>query len=138
MQNFLFKLRELLFRLKLYFFGVRFFEREKDVGVPVIFEACYTLLASYTIRLSFRRVECIDFVLRQGQIVGEVYDSYAVRADFSGVIPPLLEHLNGKCFFFNAHTNGFRGNEETILALISDVYLDFIRATEKGQIKSRQ
>jgi hypothetical protein len=134
MRTFMMKLRELAFRMKLYLYGVRFFERDTVNGETVAFEAKYSILNQYSVTITFQRVECIDFIMKRGYIVGENYVSYAACATFEGDTPPRMVPLHGKWFFFNGFTNGFSHGEEMTLALISDLYLDFIRAVDQNRI----
>lgn len=134
MQTLSLKLRELIFRLKLYLLGVRFFERNQDIGEPMNYTATYQIQDRFTVKVSFRQVKCIDFIMRRGRIIGKSYISYAIRGDFNGQLPENLKQLNGRCFFFNTFANGFSENEDMSLALIADVYLDFICSVEEYSV----
>ena len=137
MKRTFFTLRELAFRLKLYFLGVRFYEIQETEPSPVVHSAQYHVGETVRIDFTFHRKICNDFVLRRGSLVGETYSSYIVKAVFSSdedlsaykSIAPYLNVLNNKAFFFNGYYNSFGIEESRTLELIMDIYIDFIKET---------
>lgn len=120
------RLREVIYRLKLYMLGIRFYKRELNTESPIVFEVTYHIANQFTVHFQFNRMACMDLVLRRGYLVGESYSSYEVMAVFKGNVPKSLDELNGQKFFFNGMVNNF-GKEDQTLELIADVYLDFIK-----------
>lgn len=131
MKAFIDSIRELLFRIKLFFFGVRFYEVRSPASDPVVFEQSYAVHEVCNIHFKFQRVDCSDFLLRRGSLISQRYASYIVTAIFDADAKEIsLEFeldLDGKPFFFNGMFNGFGLEEKRVLALISDVYLDFLK-----------
>lgn len=120
-------LREVFFRLKLYLIGVRFHEWVKTRDLPLIHQALYQLTPEHSINFEFYRLECIDLVLQRGKLVPENYQSYVVKASFSQECPEAMKELNDRCFFFNGHMNQLGRDEDEVVMLILDIYLDYVR-----------
>lgn len=131
MRAFINSMRELLFRIKLFFFGVRFYEVRSPASDPVVFEHRYAIQAFCHIHFKFQRVDCSDYLLRRGSLLSQSYASYIVTAIFDDDAREISSKfeldLNGKPFFFNGMFNGFGLEEKRVLALIADVYLDFLK-----------
>jgi hypothetical protein len=141
--NFYMFLRELLFRLKLYYLGIRFYEATPLMTHPVIHQTSY-LFDDVTVHVSFKRIPCRDLVLKRGKLSSEEYHSYAVIAAFdreelnrleNREALARLEFIQNKAFFFNGHYNKLGLGEKRRLELITDVYMDFLSATFK-QVKT--
>lgn len=132
MKNFVSNIRELMFRLKLFIFGVRFYEVRSPSAEPVIFEQSYSVGAMFNIHFRFQKVPCTDFLLRRGELVNQDYISYIVTAVLDTDSPDIMMEfnidINDKPFFFNGVVNGFGLEETRVLSLISDVYLDFLKS----------
>lgn len=120
-------LRELLFRLKLYLFGIRFYEQATHSDAPVVYSAEYRLDASHRINFKFFHVTCRDILMTRGSVTHEDYSSYAVQATMDATFPEDLMVYSGRSFFFNGRTNRFKKDEKQTLDLILDVYLDFLK-----------
>lgn len=126
--------RELWFRIRLYYLGIRFYEVKGQEASPVIHDTSYTF-EDVPVHVSFKRIPCRDLMLKRGQLTTEEYNSYAVMAvfdenDLEGIadvkIKTQLSFLNKKAFFFNGHYNRLGIGERRKLELITDVYMDFI------------
>lgn len=132
MKAFIDGFKELLFRSKLFLFGVRFYEVTSPSDDPVVFEQSYDIQSLCTINFKFQRVSCSDYLLKRGDIVTQHYASYVVTAFFDddarGLSVEFELDLNGKSFFFNGVFNGFGLEESKVLSLIADVYLDFLKS----------
>lgn len=122
-------LGETLFRLKLYLFGIRFYERPQLAEVAPIHEAEYRLDHEKRIHFKFYRVLCNDTILKRGRLVSDSYASYVVQAFLNDQFSPELRAFNGKNFFFNGVTNDFFRSEKRTVELILDVYLDFLKSS---------
>lgn len=120
--------RELLYRTKLYLFGVRFYERVALEEAALVCETRYQIDLNHWIDFSFNRVTCEDLVLKRGRIVKCRYYSYVVEVKFSSSFPDYVKKYEDKLVFFNGNSNKFRANEKETIELILDIYLDYLRA----------
>lgn len=129
-------LGEVLFRLKLYLLGIRFYEQNTQLPQQPIREAEFYLSPRHRIRFKFYRIDCIDIIMKRGKLVGEPYPSYAVQANMDETFPDDVRAYSGRSFFFNGRANGFRPSETLTIELILDVYMDFLRTSlEKHETK---
>ncbi len=135
MGGFFKSVKEGLLRAKLYFFGLRFYEWVDVSECHPVHEVEYFLDNQYRVRFIIYQIECVDLVLRQGSLVGDTYSSFIVRAYFSDeeTLPQALKLINKKSYYFNGQMNEFGKDNEAILSLLSDVYLDMIYAQLKKQ-----
>lgn len=124
-------IKELLFRLKLYMFGVRFYSRGSTIDAPVIYEAEYRIDEDHFVKFKFYRIECFDVVMKRGMLIGEPYPSFVVQAFLNDHFPEEVKDFNEKCFFFNGRTNSFGCSEQQTVELILDIYLDFLKTSFK-------
>ena len=129
MKGFLCIVRELMFRLKLYWFGVRFYSRDGSGDLPVSHTVEYRLDDEHKVNFNFYKVECFDVVMRRGEMVGENYTSFIIQAFLNDHFPEEVQYLDGRCFFFNGYANRFICSDEQTMALILDVYLDFLKSS---------
>lgn len=120
---------ELLFRLKLYLFGIRFYERPQFTASEPIYEAEYRLDGEKRIKFKFFRVGCSDIILKRGKVETEEYASYVVQAFLSDSFTAELKEFDGKSFFFNGVANDFFQSNQQTVELILDVYLDFLKSS---------
>ena len=139
--NFCQFIKELLFRIKLYYLGIRFYEGSSQEQSPAIHETTHKF-EDISVQVSFKRVPCRDLVLKRGQLSTEDYNSYAVLATFDisefekttdEKILTQMKFLNNKAFFFNGHYNRLGMSERHKLELITDVYMDFISEMIRNQ-----
>ena len=135
MGGFFKSVKEGLLRAKLYFFGLRFYEWVDVSECHPVHEVEYFLDNQYRVRFIIYQIECVDLVLRQGSLVGDTYSSFIVKAHFSNeeTLPQALKLMNKKSYYFNGQMNEFGKDNEAILSLLSDVYLDMIYAQLKKQ-----
>ena len=128
MKAFARSIKELLFRLKLYFMGVRFYEAAKEISSPPLHEATLFINGHIPVKFTVYQVECFDLVLRKGQVVADNYLSYVIQAVFQGHDEKeKYEEIDGRYFFFNGHFNRFGLTDEDVHTLIIDIYLDVIK-----------
>lgn len=127
MSSFWTVLQEVFLRLKLFVFGVRFYERGNTKDVPVIREAEYRIDKQHRIRFKFSKVECFDISMRRNHLTREGYSSFIVQAFLDESFPDNIRVFDGKSFFFNGMTNNFSQSDERTMELILDVYLDFLK-----------
>lgn len=130
-KGFWLKLRESLFRFKLYLTGVRFYEWFNTSDLQAVYFAEYVLPTGAQIKFSFFQLDCTDLVLKRGRLRLVHYQSYLVKADFSENFPDNVKTFDKRCFFFNGQMNRFGIDEEMTFALILDIYLDFLKAQLK-------
>lgn len=135
MGKFFKSIKEGLLRAKLYFFGVRFYEWVDVSECRPVHEVEYFLDNKYRVRFVIYQIECVDLVLRQGSLVGDIYSSFIVRAYFSDeeTLPQALRLINKKSYYFNGQMNEFGKDNEAVLSLLCDVYLDMIYAQLKKE-----
>lgn len=128
--------RELWFRMKLYYLGIRFYEVTTPESFPIVHDTSY-MFDDVTVHVSFKRIPCRDLVLKRGKLTAEEYSSYAIMATFdedeldridNRSVVEQLSFLSNKAFFFNGHYNRLGIGERRKLELITDVYMDFISA----------
>jgi len=126
--------REVWFRIKLYYLGIRFYEVATQESFPIVHDTSYKF-DDVTVHVRFKRIPCRDLVLKRGKLTTEEYSSYAILAAFDQEdldrienvqIRKQLTFLNNKAFFFNGHYNRLGIGERRKLELITDVYMDFI------------
>lgn len=120
--------RELLYRIKLYLFGVRFYERVVLEEAVSLCETRYQIDLYHWIDFSFNRVACEDLLLKRGRIVKCRYYSYVVEVKFSSSFPDYVKKYEDKLVFFNGKSNKFKADEKETVELILDIYLDYLRA----------
>lgn len=118
-------LYELFFRIKLYLFGIHFYEIKSPAVLPVDFYKTHNLGRNGTIHLKFSRVNCTDLMLVRGKLKNTDYVSYIVSATSTGRISRIVGVLNDRQFFFNSRINKFKLEEDRVVQLIADVYIDF-------------
>lgn len=125
---------ELWFRIKLYYFGIHFYEVKSHEGYETIHDASY-MFDEVAVRVAFKRIPCQDLVLKKGKLMTADYDSYAIMATFSEEdlsridnveVRKQLDSLQNKAFFFNGYHNRLGIGERRKLELITDVYMDFL------------
>lgn len=120
---------ELFFRLKLYLFGIRFYERPQFTASDPIYEAEYRLDEEKRIKFKFFRVACSDIILKRGKVTTEEYASYVVQAFLSETFTHEMQVFDGKSFFFNGMSNDFFSSNQRTVELILDVYMDFLKSS---------
>lgn len=121
------KVRELLYRVSLYLFGVRFYERLEQSNLRKVHDASYIIDDRYRIDFEFFHSHCEDIVLKKSKVSKANYESYVVVARFSEAFPEYVRKYEGKQVFFNGAYNKFRGNEQATCELILDIYLDYLK-----------
>ena len=131
MSGFICVFKELIFRLKLYLFGIRFYSRGTIVDAPLIYEANYRLDDEHYVQFKFYRIECTDIVMKRNRMYKDHYASFIVQAFLNNHFPEEVMEFNEKAFFFNGKTNSFDCSEQQTVELILDVYLDFLKMSYK-------
>ena len=76
---------------------------------------------------TFYRMECTDHVMRLGKVFSESYQSYVVKAEMKVEVPPDLEALNGKYFFFNGLRNRLGVADHHVSGRLLDLFLSFVQ-----------
>ena len=76
---------------------------------------------------TFYRMECTDHVMRLGRVFSESYQSYVVKAEMKVEVPPDLQALNGKYFFFNGLLNRLGAADHRVPGRLLDLFLSFVQ-----------
>lgn len=143
MKSWGYMLKEIFFRLKLYLFGIRFYERTVGSDVPLVREFHYHMTKTESLHLRFFEVSCVDIVLKRGRLTPEHYKSYVVLTSLIGDHPPEAMAYHGKKVFFNGRVNTFKHDVRQTQDLIADIYIDYLKTAvlsdiEKNKIKPCQ
>lgn len=124
-------LLEILYRLRLYLLGVRFHEWRQSGELTCVLERHCLLDNCIEVRFEVYLQPCHDFILRKGKLDGNTYKSYIVKAYFKQPILEQLLKLNERSFYFNGYLNRFTRDETMTIALVLDIYLDFVSSVIK-------
>lgn len=122
------RLKELFHRFKLYVFGVRFFEQINLDEAIFIKAAEYLIDEKHAITFRFYRIASRDLFMKQGRITSLPYYSYVVTATFGEGFPPYVKKYEDRRIVFNGRVNHLRRNEQAVLELLLDIYLDYLKA----------
>ena len=76
---------------------------------------------------TFYRMDCTDHVMRLGKVFSESYQSYVVKAEMKVEVPPDLQALNGKYFFFNGLLNRLGAAGHRVPGRLLDLFLSFVQ-----------
>jgi hypothetical protein len=126
-------LRELLFRLRLYLNGIRFYDSARLDKAVLVKELNVRLFGWTESTISLYRLECIDFVLRKGTLTPDAYVSYLAKIKtHAGATDHEVSLLDGKLFFINGRFNRLK-DEEREPEVIAEVLIDVL----KGYLKNR-
>ena len=120
------KLQELFCRLRLYFLGVRFCERE-HTNETLVHESTFFIQGEYEITFKCYRNTLVDLLFVRGQVESLPYQNYFVEANFSDNAPLAFRTMSKRTIYFNGGTNKFGPNEEQTLVLLMEIYLDFLK-----------
>ena len=117
---------DLRFRLRLFFLGLRFYETTLLDGMREISKSDFVHDNTVVATCTFYRMECTDHVMRLGRVFSENYQSYVVKADMKVDVPPDLQALNGKYFFFNGVRNRLGVTDQRVSGRLLDLFLSFV------------
>ena len=117
---------DLRFRLRFFFLGVRFSETTLLDGMREISKSDFVHDNTVVATCTFYRMECTDHVMRLGRVFSENYQSYVVKADMKVDVPPDLQALNGKYFFFNGVRNRLGVTDQRVSGRLLDLFLSFV------------
>jgi len=124
--------RELLFRLRLYLNGIRFYDAEHLERAVLVKEVNVRLFGWTESTISLYRLECMDFVLKKGTLTPDAYVSYVAKvATHAGETQKEINLLNGKLFFINGRFNRLKDESrepEVIIEVFIDVLRSYVRA----------
>lgn len=116
----------LRFRLRFFFLGLRFYETTLLDGMREISKSDFIHDNTVVATCTFYRMECTDHVMRLGRVFSENYQSYVVKADMKVDVPPDLQALNGKYFFFNGVRNRLGVTDHRVSGRLLDLFLSFV------------
>ena len=117
---------DLRFRLRFFFLGLRFYETTLLDGMREISKSDFVHDKTVVATCTFYRMECTDHVMRLGRVFSENYQSYVVKADMKVDVPPDLQALNGKYFFFNGVRNRLGVTDQRVSGRLLDLFLSFV------------
>lgn len=117
---------ELIYRFTLYMGGVRFHDWKHIHRTPPIDKRKFRIQHRYEVEFLIYRQACDDHVLLRGKLTDEHYDSYMVKAIFSGDFPANIEHLNRRTLYFNGKINRFAGPEKWTINTLVELYIDYL------------
>lgn len=120
----------LLFRLYLYFAGVRFYRTTVVPKSPEFKTALFEMVGGKNVEFFFYREEGEDLIYRQGRIHRERFVGYVIQARFNEDFPEILYKYNNLKFFFNIN-NLLRVSEEDISKVLLSIYMDFLKSDMK-------
>ena len=117
---------DLRFRLRFFFLGLRFYETTLLDGMREISKSDFVHDNTVVATCTFYRMECTDHIMRLGRVFSENYQSYVVKADMKVDVPPDLQALNGKYFFFNGVRNRLGVTDQRVSGRLLDLFLSFV------------
>ena len=117
---------DLRFRLRFFFLGLRFYETSLLEGMREISKSDFTHDGVVIAKCTFYRLDCTDHVMRMGRVFSENYHSYIVKAEMMVDVPPDLQALNGKYFFFNGVRNRLGVTDQRVSGRLLDLFLSFV------------
>jgi hypothetical protein len=120
-------LQKLLFRIYLYFKGIRFYETECIPKSPEFRRAVFDTVNKKTVEFFFYREICEDLIFRRGKLSKETFIGYVIQARFDNSFPDRIVHFNNMKFFFNSKNILFQ-DESQICDIMLHIYLDFLKA----------
>lgn len=117
---------DLRFRLRFFFLGLRFYETTPMEGMREISKSDFVHDNTVVATCTFYRMDCTDHVMRLGRVFSESYQSYVVKAEMKVEVPPDLQALNGKYFFFNGVRNRLGVTDNRVSVRLLDLFLSFV------------
>lgn len=117
---------DLRFRLRFFFLGLRFYETTLLEGMREISKSDFVHDNTVVATCTFYRMDCTDHVMRLGRVFSESYQSYVVKAEMKVEVPPDLQALNGKYFFFNGVRNRLGVTDNRVSVRLLDLFLSFV------------
>lgn len=127
------QLSSLYFRLRFFFLGLRFYETSLVDGMREISKSDFMHEGEVIATCTFYRLDCNDHVMWLGRVFSHRYASYIVRADMKVAVPPDLEALNGKYFFFNGVRNNLEGSDHGVSKRLLNLFLSFVLEKVKSR-----
>ena len=122
--------KELIFRIRLYLSGIRFYDAERLEKAVLIKEVRVNLFGWVESTISLYRLECIDFVLKKGNLIPDAYVSYVAKIETLSNSVDEASLLNGKLFFINGRFNRLKDEDheaEVILEVLIDVLKSYLK-----------
>jgi hypothetical protein len=120
-----------LFRLYLYFVGVKFYKTNSVPKSPEYKTASFEMVDGKKVEFFFYREEGEDLIYKLGGVRREEFVGYVIQARFNEELPEILYKYNNLKFFFNIN-NVLRVSEEDISKVLLSIYMDFLESDMKG------
>lgn len=119
-------LHDLFFRARFFLLGLRFYETRLVDGMREICKSDFMHEGEVVATCTFYRLDCHDHVMWFGRVLQHKYVSYVVKAEMKVAVPPDLESLNGRYFFFNGIRNSLKGGDERVSRRLLGLFLSFV------------
>lgn len=127
-------LKELVFRLRLYLNGIRFYDAERLDKAELAQEIKVNLFGHKDSTIQLYRMVCVDMVLKKGVVTPDQYTSYVVKIvseksddEMSDAERLMCEQL----YFINGRFNRISDSSRAV-----EILLDVIVDVLKGHAKS--
>ena len=120
-----------LFRLYLYFAGVKFYMTNSIPKSPQYKTALFEVVNGKNVEFFFYREEGEDLIYRRGRIRRETFVGYVIQAKFDIAFPEILYKYNNLKFFFNIN-NVLKVSEEDVSKVLLSIYMDFLKSDMRG------
>ena len=120
-------LQKLLFRMYLFYKGIRFYKTETIPKSPEFRKAVFETVGNHQVEFYFYREICEDLIFRRGGIRKQTFIGYVIQARFDKNLPEVLYQYNNLKFFFNSK-NFVLKDESQICHALLNIYLDFLRS----------
>lgn len=116
----------LLFKLYLFFHGIRFYKTDAVPKSPEFRTASFQTVGRHNVEFFFYREVCEDIIYSKGRIRKEKFIGYVLKARFDETLPDIFCQYNNMKFFFNSRYLKITDENKICDALLS-IYLDFLR-----------
>lgn len=123
-------LRLLLFKLYLFFNGIKFYKTEAVPKSPEFRSAIFETVGKHKVGFYFYRETYEDLIFCRGKIRRSPLNGYVIQVKFDeGHVGPLYQYNNLK-FFFNRKFIPLT-DENRICEILLGIYMDFLRSELK-------
>ena len=125
-------IKELMFRIYLFFLGIHFCELDR-IDEPLAETVIIPIGRLYEITFQCYRKTITEFLFIRGRIDIVTYYGYFLQVSYSENAPDKLKATANKTLYFNGGVNRFGTDEETTLVMLVDIYLDYLKKCVWGK-----
>lgn len=115
-----------LFKLYVYFYGVRFYKLDREVSTSEFRSAQFETVCGREIQFHFHKEEYDDFIYKRGKVRNKVFTGYIVRADLSDELPNTLTRFNNLKIVFNQRRLSLF-QEKQVCDFLLLIFLEFLK-----------